>query len=372
MEQPCASRSHTLDAGARRCGSRFSPTARSGNGGHIRRELTCSLFLLLASFIATPAEGQGALMGRVVNEQAAPIQDARVDLLTTPPRTARTDSSGRFVLAGVTTGSHRLQVRQLGFQPVDVALTMPPGDTVVVVTMRRVVSTLSRVVVRGQWQGIYGTVADSATLKPLANALIRAISVTSNVRTDSLGAFAVDVKQPGNFVLRFELQGYASRVLGVTVARDSAAEVLITLSPSNASDARTQILWREFDSRTRMRGLNSALVPADELAAIGTETASQALLRARSFAIKNLRLHRDICLYVNGEPKPGWTMDAFDVSEILAIEVYGRRGDLTGNLGVRWPKGSPCGPGTGSSPIRLSESDRRLQVQSVVIWLKKQ
>jgi hypothetical protein len=249
---------------------------------------------------------------------------------------------------------------------------MPPSDTVLVVTMRRVVSTLSRIVVRGLWQGIYGTVADSATLKPLANVLIRVISVTSKARTDSIGAFVVDVKQPGHFVLRFESQGYASRVLGVTVAKDSAAEVLITLNPSNAGDARTQILWREFDSRTRMRGLNSALVPADELAAIGTETTSEALLRARSFAIKNLRLHRDICVYVNGEPKPGWTMDAFDVSEILAIEVYGRGGDLTRNLGVRWPRGVPCGPATGSSPIRLSESERRLQVQSVVIWLKKQ
>jgi hypothetical protein len=161
-------------------------------------------------------------------------------------------------------------------------------------------------------------------------------------------------------------------VFSVSVLKDSAPELLVALAESNSDDARTQILWREFDSRTRMRGLNSALVTADELAVIETETTSQALLRSRSFALKNLRLQRDICLYVNGEPKPGWTMDAFDASEILAIEVYGRRGELTNNLGVRWPKGVPCGPSTGVSPQRLSESERRLQVQSVVIWLKKQ
>jgi hypothetical protein len=219
---------------------------------------------------------------------------------------------------------------------------------------------------------VYGIIADSATLKPLPNALVRVIGVSSNIRSDTLGAFAADAKQPGDYVLRFELDGYASRVLGVTVARDSSAEVLITMSHFTASDARTQILWREFDSRTRMRGLNSAFVPANDLTTIGTETTSEALLRARSFAIKNLRLQRNICLYVNGEPKPGWTMDAFDVSEILAIEVYGRGGELTRNLGARWPKGAACGPATGSSPVRLSESQRKLQVQSVVIWLKKQ
>lgn len=312
------------------------------------------------------------MTGRVLDAQSAPIAGARVDLLTTPTRTVRTDSGGRFALPAVTAGTHRLQVRQLGFQAVDMTVSMPPRDTAVVVTMRRVASLLSRIVVRGQWQGIYGTVADSSTLKPLANARIRVIGVSSNVRTDSLGAFVAAVRQPGDYVLRFELEGYASRVLGVTVAKDSAAEVLITLNESSRNDARTQILWREFDSRTSMRGLNSAFVPANELAAIGTETASQALLQAKSFAKRNLRLQGDICLYVNGEPKPGWTMDAFDVSEILAIEVYGRRGDLTNTLGVRWPKGMPCGPAMGTSPIRLSESERRLQVQSVVIWLKKQ
>jgi hypothetical protein len=322
--------------------------------------------------VAFSAPGQGVLTGRVVNEGATAIPGARVDLLTTAPRSARTDSSGRFTFAGVPAGSYRFQVRQIGYLPLDTTLSMPPRDTSVAITLRRAASTLSRIVVRGQWQGVYGIIADSATLKPLPNALVRVIGVSSNIRSDTLGAFAADVKQPGDYVLRFELDGYASRVLGVTVARDSSAEVLVTMSHSTASDARTQILWREFDSRTKMRGLNSAFVPANDLTTIGTETTSEALLRARSFAIKNLRLQRDICLYVNGEPKPGWTMDAFDVSEILAIEVYGRGGELTRNLAARWPRGVACGPQTGSSPVGLSESQRKLQVQSVVIWLKKQ
>ena len=332
----------------------------------------CSVSVASLCLVAVQAAGQGVLTGRVLDERAAAIPGARVDLQTTTLRTVRTDSTGRFSFAGVPPAQYRLQVRQIGYLPLDTMLSMPPRDTTVVFTLRRVASTLSRIVVRGRWQGIYGTIADSATLKPLPNVLVRVIGVSSSIRTDSLGAFVSDLKQPGDYVLRFELDGYASRALPVTVARDSSAEVLVTLNHGNANDARTQILWREFDSRTRMRGLNSALVPANELTAIGTETTSEALRRSRSFAIKNLRLQRDICLYVNGEPKPGWTMDAFDASEILAIEVYGRGGELTRNLGARWPKGVACGPQTGSSPIRLSESDRKLQVQAVVIWLKKQ
>ena len=341
-----------------------------------RRRLR-SVGLMIASGLAIlgapqPAVGaQGVLRGRVLDEQSSPIVGARVDLASGTPRTLRTDFEGRFVLAEMGPNPFRLTVRQVGFQPVDTTLASLANEEVTI-RMRRAVTRLSNVVVRGNWQGIHGSVADSQSLEPLPQAVIRVLGVSAKTRTDSLGAFAVDLERAGTYVVRVERAGYASKVYTVNLGKAVARELLITLAESNADDARTQNLWREFDSRTRMRGLNSALVTADELSAIGTETTSEALQRAKSFALKNLRLHRDVCLYVNGEPKPGWTLDAFDVSEILAIEVYGRRGELTNNLGVRWPKGVPCGPATGTSPVRLSESERRLQVQSVVIWLKKQ
>ena len=327
---------------------------------------------LFAILVAIPsvASSQTSIVGRVITEQSTTIVGARVDLIAPVARTTHTDSGGRFVFTGIGAGPFRLSVRQVGFMPIDTSFSEPHGD--LTFRMERLATRLSDVVVRGRWQGIHGIVADSQSLTGLSGTAIRVVGVSSNTRTDSLGGFAVDVRQPGTYVVRVERPGYASRVFSVSVLKDSAPELLVSLAESSADDARTQILWREFDSRTRMRGLNSAFVMADELAAIGTETTSEALLRSKSFAIKNLRLQRDICLYVNGEPKPGWTMDAFDASEILAIEVYGRRGELTNNLGVRWPKGVPCGPATGSSPVRLSESERRLQVQSVVIWLKKQ
>jgi hypothetical protein len=327
---------------------------------------------LLLGFPFAVSHAQGGINGRVVDEQSAPIEGALVQLATSPIQEARTDVSGRFAFLGIGAGSYRLQVRRLGFLPVTLVAAVRDSATVFEVRMRRVASTLPQVVVRGRWQGIFGTVADSQSQLPLANVLVRIIGVSSSIRTDSLGAFVADVKQPGAYVIRLERDGYRPRTMTVRVAKDSASEILSTLSEGNAGDARNQILWREFDSRTRMRGFNSSFVTANELAAVGTESPSQALTRSRSFAIKNLKLNREICLYVNGEPKPGWTMDAFDVSEILAIEVYGRRGELTNTLVARWPRGEPCGPGTGISPVRLSEAERRLQVQAVNIWLKKQ
>ena len=334
--------------------------------------LSWAIAAALILCVPQDSRAQGGVGGRVIDEQAAPIEGARVELVTAPVRETRTDSNGRFAFTSVAPGAYRLQVRRLGFVALSFEVLVRDSTTAIGdVTMRRVASDLPQVVVRGRWQGIFGFVADSQTQVPLSNAAVHIIGVSSAVRTDTLGGFVVDVKQPGEYVLRLQREGYSPKTITVDVAKDSATEVLATLSLGMA-DPRKDILWRELDSRTRMRGLNSAVVSAKELSGKGTETLSQALIRSRSFAIKNLRLGSDVCLYVNGEPKPGWTMDAFDVSEILSVEVYGRRGELTNTLAARWPKGQMCGTGTGISPVRLSESERRLQVVSVVIWLKKQ
>ena len=261
-----------------------------------------AVFLFLTPSVSY---AQSVVSGRVVDEQSAPIEGALVQLSAAPVREVRTDGSGRFSFAGITQGTYRVQVRRLGFLPLTLETTVRDSAIVLDVRMRRIASVLPQIVVRGRWQGVFGTVADSQSQLPLANVLVRMIGVTSNTRTDSLGKFVGEVKQPGGYVIKLELDGYSPKTITVTVAKDSSREILAALSLGTADDARNQILWREFDSRTRMRGLNSSFVGANELAAVGTETPSQALMRSPSFAIKNLKLSRDVCLYGNGEPQPG-------------------------------------------------------------------
>lgn len=335
----------------------------------IRCRIAVGIGVMSALVASSDLSAQSTVSGRVQTEQGLPVARARIDLVGAT-QSAETDSMGRFRLPSLNPGRHVLRARSLGFLPSEVSIVLGTRDTTVVIALIRAPNRLSEVTVRGNWQGIHGIVGDAISQAPLSGVAVRIVGVSSDTRTDDSGIFSAPTRA-GSFVVRLEKEGYAPKTLSIEVPRDSSREVLVSLDTSSVNDARTQILWREYDSRTRMRGMNSALVPAGELARIGTQTLSEALRRAPSFATRNLRLaDADICLYVNGEPKPGWTMDAFDVDEILSIEVYGRGGELTRNLGVRWPKGEPCGRGHGASPVRLSERERRLMVQSVVIWLK--
>jgi hypothetical protein len=316
------------------------------------------------------ARAQGTtISGRVVDEAGRAVVNAHVELAAHRTGPVRTDTAGAFTFIGAERGSHRLLIRQLGFQPVD-TLVDTPGPALLI-RLRRTSTTLSRVMIRANRQGIYGTVARATTLAPLAQARVRIVGVERVLLTDSLGMFAAELSRPGSYVLRFEQDGYAARSLSIEVARNEAREVLIALEATDRDDARNQILWREFDSRTRMRGLNAALVPSTELSAAGTTQLSHALAGSKSFAVKNLKLSPDACIYVDGEPRPGSSLDAFDVDDILAVEVFGRRGDLTATLAARWPKGVRCGTGMSFVPWRVSDAEAKLQVQAVVIWLKK-
>lgn len=71
----------------------------------------------------------GAVVGRVTNEQGAPIPSASV-ALAGHPATASTNAAGTFALADVAAGADTLHVRGLGFAPRTVPVRVAAGDTV--------------------------------------------------------------------------------------------------------------------------------------------------------------------------------------------------------------------------------------------------
>jgi hypothetical protein len=318
--------------------------------------------------------------GQVRDESGNSIPRARVEL-SNHAGAAATDSLGAFQFAGVTPGRHRLQVRQIGYHPADTVIDATLPRTSVDIRLRRNVQGLAQVVVRGKRQGIFGAVGAATTLQPLPNTNLRIIGITS-VTTDSLGQFAIGLTRPGSYVLRFEREGFAPRTLSLDVEKDQARELIVTMVESTQSDPHLQRHWREFDLRTKMSGQNAAMVPAQELGSSGKASLGQALQRSRSVAAKNLRLQPDACVFVDGEPRPGLSPDAFVVEDVLAVEVYGRNGDLTKILKERWPEKVPCFTGSGSAARRrgkngfgpmarmMESAERATEVEMVVVWLK--
>ena len=335
----------------------------------LRVLVTASTLCLFAVTARDACAQVASVAGNVADEKGNAIPRARVEL-ENHPTAATTDSAGSFRINDVTLGRHKLTVRQIGYQFADTVIDVTAAGAPVHVILRRNIAALSPVLVLGNRQGLFGAVGADKTFLPLPNARVRVIGVSSTIMTDSLGQFAIAIARPGPYVLRFEHAGFASRSLSVDVNRNQAKELLITLKPSTENDVRVQREWQQFDLRTRMKGLNAVMVPGEELAATGSRRLSEALLHSGSFSIKNLRLGQNACVFVDGEPRPGWSADAFSVDDVIAVEVYGRRGDLTNTLGSRWPSGIPCGGGAASPIVRLSETERKLQVEMIGIWLK--
>jgi len=323
--------------------------------------------LLLAVVLAPDVEGQetlSSLQGVVRNESARPIEQAQV--LLDPgsgQRELRTDADGRFRFIGVSPGSHRLRVLRIGFQPRDTTLVVSGVSTEVNVSLQRLTS-LSEVEVRARPAGVYGTVLERDSLKPIEGARIELLGARIRDTTDADGAFAMPKARTGTFLLRVSREGFDTRTLSVRVPRDTGVGIDVVLKPgSPAFDQRMEMLWADMADRVNWAGVNSAFVGRDELAGHG-KSADLAIKFAPTFAKKGLVVDERACVFVDGLPRPFATIKDFSVDEIESIEAYGKRGEWTGNLGKRWPPKMPCG-----NPNALMAPGNR--AGTIVIWTRR-
>lgn len=109
---------------------------------------TCSLLLvsLVVANVAAAQEPAAALRGSVVTATGEPVPYALVRLV--PKHGQRfTDQRGVFVFADVAPGAHRLEVRQLGFEPFDSSVTISPTGATIRVSLRPLAIQLDAVTV---------------------------------------------------------------------------------------------------------------------------------------------------------------------------------------------------------------------------------
>src|SRR5687767_9382008 len=88
------------------------------------------LSLGAASVTSLSAQGTGRIVGRVVEQQGAPVAGATVEVVGAD-RTAVTALDGRYVLARVAAGTVSLRARMIGFGPkVVTGIVVPDGGAV--------------------------------------------------------------------------------------------------------------------------------------------------------------------------------------------------------------------------------------------------
>jgi hypothetical protein len=331
------------------------------------------------------AQGQvrpGQVVGVVRDEARVGIPGVTVVLDSAHlAKSALTDSLGRFAITAVDSGPHVIRAVRIGFRPFERQLVVPARGTFIEIEMPRV-ALLDTIPIRAARTGVFGKVIAQAGFTVLPNADVTVMGARASARTDSAGNFNFPAVPPGSYMVNVQRQGFGSRLLSVVVPEEGAVEMSVVLESGSRATTRKHapILMSEFQSRVLMRGGRSALVPRQELYGRYGMTLGDALRYSPSFMLSGLVVVDSItCLFVNGEAAPGRTASEFGAEEVVAVEVYGLRGDFTTTLTSRWPHRQPCGHGGGNTPmssgktgLQTGAQSGRLRadniVRSLVIW----
>jgi hypothetical protein len=296
-----------------------------------------------------------------------PLGGAIVSLRTASDgRSTRTDDAGAFQFSKVDGTRYTLTVRRLGYEPATAIVEPGSSAESITITMTRV-AWLDTVRVRATRQGIYGAVGTSHELKPLPNATVDIFGIARKVPVDALGHFYIAVKTPGAYMMRASASGFAAQTMSVTVQRDEGSEVALLLdSATGPASHMFEAAFADFYDRMLVRRPRSAIIPRSELTRDGDHQLLGAIRRSPAFLKVVLRFGEYACVFIDGQPKPGVSVNALDPADIEAVETYAAGAEASGTLGRRWPRGFPCAP-TGGPAVSPGND----VVYWVVIWTKR-
>lgn len=286
----------------------------------------------------------------------------------TATRRVRTDAAGEAEIRSFANGLASVDVVRIGYSPTHLSVQLA-RDTALTVRLAVLPHQLATVRVTGRGPAFVGHVGSATNALPLSGAMVQAIGSGEHVVTDSSGGFYLPLKHSGTYVVHVTRDGFQDQLITATVSGDATVELSALLDSGSAQNRG--LLWADFDERARWLGQGGALVPASELAKHDGGDLSDALRASHSVVNRSLRIGPNTCLFVDGEPKPGWTIDAIPVDQVAAVEVYTSTGDQTQSLARRWPPNALCGSGVSDPDPSMPPSVRRSTVRFAVVWLKR-
>lgn len=277
--------------------------------GELQR-LLLPLTLLAVSAVAeaqeTPAPRdsipRGAVAGIVRDERGQPIADARVGIEALAVQT-RTDSLGRFVLAGLPARSVDVVVRFLGYRPAVATVAVPADRTLnlgiaLVPTAERLDAVVIREAILNQVAGLVTTDAG----QPIPGVLVDVLGLNRRITTNEDGRFLLTDLDPGSYILQFRLSGYRVSQYALRMVPQIDRDITIKLRPLERGDrfspeVAAQVAL-ETNQRIGFRGALSMVIGRDELERWDTAPLGVALGGSRAALM--LQNVPTACLLLNG------------------------------------------------------------------------
>jgi hypothetical protein len=141
--------------------------------------------------------------------------------------------------------------------------------------------------------------------------------------------------------LRITATDHRDKVVAVEVEDGKPVDLSILIDTAGPGARIPEMAWLDFNQRQHWLGSRGALIPSEQLLRYGGSL-MDAIAGAPSLVRKGLRFGPTICVFVNGQPKPGLPLDAVPVEQVAAVEVFTVKGDDTNSLATRWPSGAAC------------------------------
>jgi len=285
-----------------------------------------TLVLAAIAIAAAPASGRGqdiqlrtpgprTLTG-VVKDTTGFVLDAEIMIVQLKLRTSA-DASGQFTFRDVRPGRYQVGARRLGYFPQVKTVIVTEEGGVVEFSLVPMAHALPPVVTAAQRGGLSGVVGDTA-FNVIQGAEVQIISTARRATSDSTGSFFIDAP-PGKHMVRVKREGFAPRMISVTVPRDSGRRMLVWLQPaSDASMRREEAAIDSMRERLMRRSVaTSALYTREDINRVGFKELSQIAQSASAQYVDEMAC--SAILPGTGRRVPLWTLSA---SELEAVEVY--------------------------------------------------
>lgn len=220
---------------------------------------------------ATPSDTvpQGAIAGIVRDEKGEPVVGARVGIEALAIQT-RTDSTGRFVLAGLPARSVDVVFRQLGYRPAIATVGVPAGQTLNLgITLVPVATRLDAVVIEAAILNQVAGLVTTDSGRPIPGVVVDILGLNRRIQTNDEGRFLLTDLNPGSYILQFRANGYRVSQYALRMIPQIDRDITIKLRQIEANDGftaeRAAQVAIETNRRIGFRGAQSMVIGREEL-----------------------------------------------------------------------------------------------------------
>ena len=264
--------------------------------------------------------GARKIVGIVVDTSGVPIADAEI---TIPglPRRLYSRGDGTFRFDSVPKGKYSMRARKLGYAPQVREFNIDSLGGVATFALLPITRELPPMLTTAGQRGISGHVEDM-NYASIPSATVKVLGQGLTTKTDQGGDFFLPA-EPGRYMLSIARDSFTTKLVGVTVPKDSGRHINAWLMGSLGPVPKEQA-WNIPDLGERQAWVplkDRVLFTREDLARLKIEWISDAVATTAPRFRQTEAYSRDCMVVVNGGPDI-IDLSTLTIEDVETVEVY--------------------------------------------------